>query len=194
MIDIMSPPLPVLLKSLGGAERRLTDGAVLFHRDDPVERLFLVQEGSVELVRVQSDGTSIVLQRAGRNAVLAEASVFSERYHCDAVAARASTLLAVPMGSVRARLAGSPDFAEAWARHLAGEVQKARLRSEILSLRTVAERLEAWLSAEETGLPPRGEWKSLAHRLAVSPEALYRELARRTRRSTEAAQGGKRGR
>ena len=179
MIAIMSDRLVRLLRTLPAKERRLAEGGLLFHRGDPVTSLFLVLEGTVELARHQADGGLLVLQRASPNAVLAEASVFSERYHCDAFAAVRSVVLAVPMGEVRSRLARSPEFAEAWAEHLAHEVQAARLRSEILTLKTVARRLDAWLLSHGEGLPAKGEWKSLAHQIGVSPEALYRELGRR---------------
>jgi CRP-like cAMP-binding protein len=141
MIAIMLQEVAELLKALRSTERRLPEGSLLFARGDPVTNLFLVLEGTVELTRHRADGGIAVLQRASRNAVLAEASVFSEMYHCDVFAAVSSIVLAAPMAAVRARLAGSPEFAEAWAEYLAHEVQEARLRSEILSLRTVAERL-----------------------------------------------------
>ena len=69
-------------------------------------------------------------------------------------------------------------------RRLAHAVQEARMKSEIRTLRTVAERLDAWLSAKDGGLPPKGQWQELASELGVSREALYRELARRSRRSS----------
>jgi len=179
MIAVMSQRIIHLLKALRTFERRLPEGGFLFHRGDPVTSLFLVPEGTIELVRHRADGGMVILQRASRNAVLAEASVFSQRYHCDAFAASPSVVLAVPMTEVRSRLAQSPDFAEAWVEYLAHEVQEARLRSEILSLRTVARRLDAWLLSHGEPMPVKGEWKSLAHQIGVSPEALYRELARR---------------
>jgi CRP/FNR family transcriptional regulator, dissimilatory nitrate respiration regulator len=179
MIAIMSHQMAELLMALRAGERRLPEGGLLFHRGDPVTSLFLVLEGTIELVRHQADGGIVILQRASRNAVLAEASVFSQRYHCDAVAAAPSVVLAVSMTDVRSRLSGSSEFGEAWAEYLAREVQEARLRSEILSLRTVARRLDAWLLSHGDRMPAKGEWKSLAHQIGVSPEALYRELARR---------------
>jgi CRP-like cAMP-binding protein len=179
MIAIMSHRTSRLLKALRSKERRLPEGAFLFHRGDAVASLFLVVEGTIELVRHQVDGGMVILQRASRDTVLAEASVFSQRYHCDAYAALPSVVLAVPMAEVRSRLTQSPDFSEAWAEYLAHEVQEARLRSEILSLRTVAGRLDAWLLSHAQGMPAKGEWKTLAHQIGVSPEALYRELARR---------------
>ena len=179
MITIMSRDIAALLKTLRSGERRLAEGGLLFHRGDPVDNLFLVLDGTIELTRHRTDGGMVVLQRASRNAVLAEASVFSQRYHCDAFAAAPSVLLVVPMTTVRSQLARSAEFADAWAGYLAREVQKARLRSEILSLKTVAGRLDAWFLSHGERMPAKGAWKSLAHEIGVSPEALYRELARR---------------
>ena len=63
------------------------------------------------------------------------------------------------------------------ATHLASEVQRARARAELLALRTVRERLEGWL-AFHGELPARGRWIAVANEIGVTPEALYRELAR----------------
>ena len=52
------------------------------------------------------------------------------------------------------------------------------MRAEILSLRTVAQRLSAWLELNGE-LPAKGEWLILAAEIGTSPEALYREIARR---------------
>ena len=52
------------------------------------------------------------------------------------------------------------------------------MRTEIRSMETVAERLEAWID-EYGDIPEKGNWQTLACELSVSREALYRELARR---------------
>jgi hypothetical protein len=53
------------------------------------------------------------------------------------------------------------------------------LRAEILSLKTVSARLDAWMDWNGGVLPNKGEWKLVAGEISVSPEALYRELGRR---------------
>ena len=58
-------------------------------------------------------------------------------------------------------------------------LRQARMRAEILSLKTVAARLSAWAEWQGGVLPARGKWRSLADEPGVSPEALYREMARR---------------
>jgi CRP-like cAMP-binding protein len=120
-----------------------------------------------------------VLQRARANSVLAEASLFSERYHCDALAVAPTRTLAIGKAAMRAAIESDPRFAAGWAAYLAREVQKTRLRAEILSLRTVAERLDAWIAANDGRPPVKGEWKTVASEIGTSAEALYREAARR---------------
>jgi CRP-like cAMP-binding protein len=181
MIVVMSPRLIDLLPAAEGRDVALEAGAFLFHTGDPVATLFVVLKGEVRLVRHQEGGGVIVLQRAGSGMVLAEASLFSSRYHCDAVAAVATCVKGMPMDGVRQAFRMDPAFAVAWARHLALEVQGARFRAEVVALRTVAARLDAWLGWRGGLLPRKGEWKQVADQIGVSPEALYRELARRRR-------------
>ncbi len=174
MIAIMSASP---FQGLPIARRSLAPGQVLFARAAPVVAVHRVVDGLVELVRHGADGSVLVLQRAGPGALLAEASLFSATYHCDAVARRESIVESVRVADLKARF-GDAAFAEAWMARLSHEVQATRLRAEILSLRTVAERLSAWLDVN--GPPPaETRWVDVAAEIAVSPEALYRELARR---------------
>lgn len=178
MIIIMFDDIPSLLESRRARRREIDEGGYLFHQGDPVASVFAVRSGSVELTRHQRDGGIIVLQRARGGSVLAEASIYSNVYHCNAIAAAASVVLEIPR-DVFLKLLDDRGFAGRWAAHLARETQAARYRSEILVRRTVAERLDGWLDWPGNELPPRGRLRELAAQLGVSPEALYRELARR---------------
>ncbi|WP_319005673.1 Crp/Fnr family transcriptional regulator [Pararhizobium sp. BT-229] len=120
-----------------------------------------------------------MLQRCTAGHILAEASVYSENYHCDAVSVSPVTVSIVPVAEIKRLLATDIAFATLWSAHLARELQATRKRAEIVSLRTVKARLDAWLAWNEGGFPPKGAWKQLADDIGVSPEALYREVARR---------------
>ena len=78
----------------------------------------------------------------------------------------------------RARLEGSLGLGNAWAERLAHGLQGSRMNAAIRSMRTVEERLEAWL-ANGKALQPKGQWQGVAEALGVSREALYRELSKR---------------
>ncbi|MHB0954345.1 MAG: Crp/Fnr family transcriptional regulator [Allorhizobium sp.] len=167
-------------------DRRYAASSHLFHAGDEVTVLYMVREGGVHLLRHTGGGAPVVLQHAGPGDVVAEASLYSLHYHCAAQAASDVLLAAMPVAAMRARLATDTNLAELWAKHLAREVQAARLRSEIRSLRTVAERLDAWLGENDWKLPPKGNWRDMAAEIGVTSEALYRELAVRRRGNTVA--------
>jgi len=166
------------LVSMATRTRSLSAGEHLFHRGDTVATMHLVSNGQIDLVRHSVAGRAIVLQRAARGDIVAEASLFAEYYDCDAIAAASASALCIPKRIFRDRLRTDPDFAESWTAYLGQEIQTMRFRGEVLSLQTVAARLDAWLALHET-MPPRGEWKNLALQIGVSPEALYREIAKR---------------
>jgi CRP/FNR family transcriptional regulator, dissimilatory nitrate respiration regulator len=180
MIAIMSSKSATLLDGLAGRELAFATGEPVFHLGDAVRLVHLVRAGIVHLVRHQQDGTALILQRAEPGSILAEASVYSARYHCDARAETAAVTWAVKCRDLHERLAERPDFSQSWAEHLAQEVQRARLHAEILSLKTVAARLSAWM-AWNGALPQKGQWTIVAQEIGVSPEALYREIAKRRR-------------
>lgn len=168
-----------ILTALSQRERRLSRGESLFHDGDRVESLFLVVTGELRVSRLLPHGVELTLQRPTAGAIVHESSLSAERYACDAEAARSSTVRAVPVHRVLAAFRGSCELVQSWARHLEGELHRARTQAEILALRTVAERLDAWCALNSGALPPRGRWHQLAQEIGVSAEALYRELARR---------------
>lgn len=178
MIDIMPDDVFALLLQLPGHQMRYSAGEAVFHIQDQVQNLHVICEGRIHLVRHQTDGAKLVLQRAEAPTVLAEASLYSAQYHCDAIAETDSVTWAISRSELRSHLQQDPVLSDAWAKHLAHEVQGARLHAEILSLKTVAARIDAWIGWHGA-LPEKGRWAMIAQQIGISPEALYRELAKR---------------
>ena len=174
MIEIMLR----YIYALPHTQRVFRKGQYLFHQGDAVVSMFLIEAGEARLLRRQRDGGAIVLQQALPGSFLAEASLFTASYHCDATATTRLSARLISRNSMRKLFESDPAFAAAWASHLAGEVRSARLRAEILALKTVAERLNAWTAANGE-FPPKGTWKTVAQEIGTSPEALYREIAQR---------------
>lgn len=179
MIIIMPTSFCDLLAASPGSESNLSESVVLFQRGDPVERLYQVREGEVHLLRRQEGGGAALLQRALPGDIVAEASLLSTTYHCDAETVAPTRLMSWPRAQVAARVEQDPGAALAYADHLASQVRTARQRAEIAALRRVGERLDAWLTWHDGNLPEKGRRHLLARELGVSPEALYREIARR---------------
>jgi len=176
MIAIMRTPISMLFQE--ARETWLAAGETLFVTAEEVADIYMVRSGSVHLLRHTRHGAQMVLQNAGPGAVVAEASVYSPLYHCDAVASEESVLAGLPKERFLSALADDPALAESWSALLARSVQAARLRAEIRSLPRVADRLDAWLE-EGNRLPEKGRWQEVAGELGVTREALYRELSRR---------------
>lgn len=176
MIDIMSKDFFRSLLELPGVKRAYPEGSTLFHTGDPVHSLHFILSGQVHLIRTRENGAPLILQRASSGGILAEASLHSSAYHCDAVAFEDAETWSVAAGTIREKLANDLDFSTDWVRQLAHEVQRVRMQAEILSVKTVKGRLDAWI-AWHGDLPEKGRWAAIAREIGVSPEALYRELA-----------------
>jgi CRP-like cAMP-binding protein len=177
MIEIMLKYIQALPHTL----QVFRKGQHLFHQGDTIVSMFLIDSGEARLLRRQRDGSAIVLQRALPGSFLAEASLFTASYHCDAIATTQVSTRLISRPAMRKLFESDPTFAAAWASHLADEVRSARQRAEILALKTVAERLNAWTAAKSE-FPPKGTWKAVAQEIGTSPEALYREITQRKER------------
>ena len=159
--------------------RELARGDMLFRQDDPVRSMFLVVSGEVAMERSLADGGQLTLHVAIEGTALAEASLFADTYHCDAVARTDAQVGVLSRQKFAMALRLWPDAAMSMVETHAKALQAHRARIEILRLRRVSDRLDAWL--ELYGIPMKGEWIKVAEQIGVSTPALYRELARRRR-------------
>jgi len=181
MIGVMSDFIATLAQ-MPRTRRRFSAGQLLFEVGDPVVVLHFIDDGCLQLVRRDAEGGGAVVQRAGVGAILAESSIFSEHYHCAGEAVTDTRISQFRMSHIRERLNADAGFAAQLAAYLARQVQGLRGRAEMLSRKTVSQRLDCWLALNGGEMPPKGAWNLLANDLAVTPEALYRELQRRRER------------
>ncbi len=179
----LSLELP-LLAALPESARRLTQfmevqrQSTVFGRGDRPQAMFFVLSGEVRLVRRSRSGGEIVLQRTGRG-FLAEASLDQPNYHCDAVAAEPTRLLAIQRRAFTDALAVE-GFRDRWIAHLARELRKVRAQTERLSLKTARERIVHFIETEGEagGIDLKQSKKDWAAELGLTHEALYRTLAK----------------
>lgn len=150
-------------------------GERLFATGEKPAHMFFIASGEVVLERLGVQGESVILQRT-RYGFVGEASLQSERYHCDGKVTAPSEITQVPVRKIRAAMAGDPAFAIRWIGMLNREVKRLRLQCERLSLNKVQDRLLHLLETEgKQGKYPLGSGlKSLARELGVTHEALYR--------------------
>ena len=182
MIAIMPSEFTQKLSELTFVTRSFAAGALVFERGDEAKYFFRVESGLVHSLRRQEDGSEFIMQRAAVGDVLGDASLTHSTYHCAAVAVDPSELALFSHREVQKFIAENGAIARLYADHLAGELRGARLRAEIVSLRKVSDRLDAWFAWNESYVPQKGKWNRVAGEIGVSPEALYRELARRRKK------------
>jgi len=140
--------------------------------------MFYVACGEVVLRRPGSHGENVVLQRA-RQGFVAEASLQSSRYHCDAVVTVSGDVVSLPIEPIKQALLADPAFAMRWIGMLNHELVRLRLRCERLSIKGVRHRLLHLIDTEGQGgrLPLGAGLKLMASELGVTHEALYRTVA-----------------
>lgn len=162
-------------------DHKLKAGEPLFRLGDKTVGLCEVITGRVRLVRVDHSGREIVLHVAGPGETLAEASLFSSHYHCDAIASNAAVVRVYPKREVLAAFAQSPKAAQAFSEMLAHQVMSLRTRIEQRNIRSARERVRHFLvlnvGPDRRTVEMRGTLKDLAAEIGLTHEALYRTLA-----------------
>lgn len=156
-----------------------SSGELLFRIGDPIRHIYFVISGEVRLMRFDRNGGEVILQRS-RAGFIAEASLDSPAYHCDAVVTETSTLLLFPIAAFQAALESEPDFRKAWQSRLAKELRKVRAQCERLSLNNAADRVTHYIESEGVDgvITLNHSRKSWASELGLTHEALYRALRR----------------
>lgn len=175
------PAFLALLPAQGCRTLSLDAGATLFRTGDRAAAMFVLESGGVRMIRLSPDGHELTVHGARPGETLAEAAVFAETYHCDAVADMPSRVTVIPCDVMRTRLGADPSLARAFSIHLAQQVRDVRARLEIATLKTAEERI---LAAFRLHAHPDGTVvldrtiKALALEIGLTHEAAYRALAR----------------
>ena len=148
-------------------------GEALFRLGDKTAGLCEVICGRVRLARVDRSGHEIVLHVAGPGETIAEASLFSPQYHCDAIASTKRYGADLSEGarcsphSRRIRKA-----AQAFSATLARQVMNLRTRIEQRNIRSARERVRHYLAlnagADGRTVELRGTLKDIAAELGLT--------------------------
>ena len=158
----------------------LEPGQTLFRQGDDPPGLPFVTDGQIDLLRHTETGRSVRIHVARSGETFAEASIFADHCHCDAVAAEPSHLRLLPKHSVLGALESQPGLVQVFSLHLAQSLMTARRLLELRAINPLSERVLARLSdlADATGVLPREmSLISIAADLDVTPPALYRAIA-----------------
>ncbi|MBI5556111.1 MAG: Crp/Fnr family transcriptional regulator [Deltaproteobacteria bacterium] len=162
--------------------KSLGQGEFLFRQGDPSSSLYTVLAGGVRLVRYTLEGNAVVMHTARPGDSLAEASLFSEIYHCDAEAVLPSIVACYDKGKILAMLREHPEKSLTCIALFARQVRSLRALLEVRSIRSARDRVLHYLLLQADPVTmemsiPAGSLKAMALKLAMAHETLYRTLA-----------------
>jgi CRP-like cAMP-binding protein len=181
------------LATLGGRVRRLSPGEVLFREGEPARNVAEVVSGRLVLRRHLADGSLLVIDHLGAGDLVAEGALAHPRYGCEVAAAEPSSVLVIGASSVREAMAADAAFATALVAAMALRVHRLRTRLALRAMRPARRRVLAALALEAAGNPPvaviAGPLAAFAEAIDLTPEALYRTLARLARDGAIAREG-----
>ena len=160
-------------------EIQVKKGSVLFSPGDVTRGFFAVLDGAVRVYRVSLKGKEITLEIAGAGSTFAEASLFSDVYHCSAEALKDSTVYLIRKDAFLELIKRDLQFAAAWIYILSLEVIHHRQRIEELSTKTPRARIASYIlllaelqNTASVTLPVHR--KSIATLLGMTHETFYR--------------------
>jgi len=138
------------------------------------------QPGGSGSERPLADGFVLTLHVARPGESFAEASLFADRYHCDAIAETASRVAVYSKAAVLAAFDRDPAFARRLTALLADQVRALRALLEIRNVRQADERVLQYLRfrALAGDLAVERPARSIAAEVGLTQETLYRTLRR----------------
>lgn len=165
-------------------QMQLANREYLFRTGDPVQRMHLVESGVLVMLRRLTSGQELVVQRAYPGELLAEASLFAENYHCDAICDGDVTCTVYDRHKLLDALQ-DPGLSLSMLRIYSRTIRDLRSQFELSNIRRADDRVLAYLSllpADDEGWREQAlPWTDVARSLGLSHEAIYRALAALTK-------------
>jgi CRP-like cAMP-binding protein len=143
--------------------------------------VFVVRRGQIGLVRHLADGGKVRLYTAGVGSTFSEAAMFSQAYHCDAVAEKDSEIEIHPKVALLLALDGDPEASRAFMAQMAEQIILLRSNLEIRNIRSAEERVLHFLQLKVGQADHRVTFaqslKDVATEVGLTHESFYRALA-----------------
>jgi CRP/FNR family cyclic AMP-dependent transcriptional regulator len=185
----------------GGVTRRLPHGEVIVRQGDRVSSLFLVTSGAVRLSSVTASGREIVVGLLCRGDLFGESALLGDPSLVRAQAVGPTTVLALPIPSMRAMLERTPATAEELLRLIAARLHRTSAALEDAMAADLPRRVVGRLRelADDHGVPgPHGvrlriplTQDELARMVGASRESVNRTVGALAARGVIRSGGGR---
>src|SRR5713101_2223868 len=125
--------------------RSLARNEVLFREGDKVTAIYFVEAGRLRLERRTFDGRLLIVGITPAGQFFVEAALFSDNFHCDAVATEPSRVRIYPKTALLTALSADPISALSFLKLMAHQIFDLRQRLEIMKVRSAKERVMLYL-------------------------------------------------
>ncbi len=158
---------------------RLAKGELLFEQGGEIQNMYLISHGRVKLFRHSADGEITLLHVAVAGEMIAEASLFSDHYHCNAIADRPCEIRSIRREIALKQVLDDPQGGQEVLALFSRQIRDLRGLIETRNIRSAGQRILAFLKsiADSDGkamitFPVR----DMAYKLGLAHETVYREL------------------
>lgn len=168
-----------IFSDLKSASLSLKKGDMLFLQNDEVLNMYFIKAGRLKLQRETLEGFTVIQHVAFKGEVIAEASLFSQDYHCSAVADTNTEVSYLRKIDLSNYLEKNPTAMRRLLVLYANQIKNLRAINEIKNIRSAKERTLAFLRNEMDGnseVKLSISLKDVAYRIGLSHEAFYRTL------------------
>jgi len=171
--------LNTILVGISPSNLTLTKGDYLFHQGDSVNSFFYVKTGRIKLIRDTVEGGQVLIYRGLTGETLAEASLFSDVYHCSAIADAKSELMVYKKSELLIYIEHDAVAMQALLKVFAQQVRDLRSINEIKNIRSAYKRVLAYITYamnEHNEVHLDISLKDMAYKIGLAHETFYREL------------------
>jgi len=157
----------------------LVKGEHLFFQGDQVESFYYLKTGKIKLIRHTVEGGQALIHVALAGETFAEASLFSSRYHCSAIAVSTSEIMRYKKSDLLIYLEQNPSAMKGLLKMFAQQVRDLRTVNEIKNIRSAKERILMFINNEMNAgkeLCLSMLLKDVAYKIGMTHETFYREL------------------
>lgn len=168
-----------LLSTLKPHSLSLAKGDKLFAQGDTVVNIYQITTGKIKLVRNTIDGSPILLHIGHDSETIAEASLFSDQYHCSAIADLPSEISFLKKQELLQFLEENPKTMKKLLSVFARQVRDLRAINEIKNIRSAQQRILTFIRShvdKNKEMKLDLSLKDIAQKIGLAHETFYRNL------------------
>lgn len=179
---IPSSSAAATLAGLFAARRRhtLEPGNSLFRQGDAADRVFLIEDGRMRMMRHLASGVAVAVHTGRPGELFAEGALFAAVYQCDGLTVGTATVVACPKADMLAALEASPALGLELLERVTRQLHAARALIGLRDIRSARERVLRHLQLRSDAggaVAIEGRLLDVAAELGLTHEAYYRALA-----------------